>query len=307
MFGLTHSPRHRQRCRRSAAALPFDSLPEWTRGAGAPARRAAPGPARPRGPRAADLVGAQRRLTAGRSAPRPASPTSSGCGCSSGRSRRTPPSPRRGRARGVDPVELMIDLALETDLEQFFVQTIAPFDATRRCVAAMKHPRHGAWRSPTPARTSARSPTARSRRICSRTGCATQEFTLEEAVRMLTLAPARPWGFHDRGLLREGIVADVNVFDPDPGRRPPCRRSSTTSRRASPGLEQAPWVPRHASSPGRSSTATGSTPARCRGGSSGDPWRAGPDPGRTSSAGGGHRGRDPRSCSMCGSCSGWCS
>jgi len=42
-----------------------------------------------------------------------------------------------------------------------------------------------------------------------------QDFTLEEAVRMLTLAPARAWGFHDRGLLREGLVADINVFDPE--------------------------------------------------------------------------------------------
>jgi N-acyl-D-aspartate/D-glutamate deacylase len=42
----------------------------------------------------------------------------------------------------------------------------------------------------------------------------TDEFTLEEAVQMLTFKPARQWGFHDRGLLREGLVADVNVFDP---------------------------------------------------------------------------------------------
>src|SRR4029077_14928071 len=42
-----------------------------------------------------------------------------------------------------------------------------------------------------------------------------QEFTLEEAVRMLTLAPATAWGFADRGLIREGFVADLAVFDPD--------------------------------------------------------------------------------------------
>ena len=30
----------------------------------------------------------------------------------------------------------------------------------------------------------------------------------------LTLAPARAWGFHDRGLLREGLAADLNVIDP---------------------------------------------------------------------------------------------
>jgi N-acyl-D-aspartate/D-glutamate deacylase len=42
-----------------------------------------------------------------------------------------------------------------------------------------------------------------------------QEFTLEEAVRMITLAPALAWGFADRGLLRAGMAADINVFDPD--------------------------------------------------------------------------------------------
>ena len=42
-----------------------------------------------------------------------------------------------------------------------------------------------------------------------------QAFTLEEAVRMLTLVPATLWGFHDRGLIREGMAADLMVFDPD--------------------------------------------------------------------------------------------
>lgn len=31
---------------------------------------------------------------------------------------------------------------------------------------------------------------------------------------MITLAPALAWGFSDRGLLREGMVADINIFDP---------------------------------------------------------------------------------------------
>src|SRR5262249_31676614 len=42
-----------------------------------------------------------------------------------------------------------------------------------------------------------------------------EEFTLEEAVRMMTRQPARTWGFHDRGLIREGLVPDVKVFDPE--------------------------------------------------------------------------------------------
>ena len=30
----------------------------------------------------------------------------------------------------------------------------------------------------------------------------------------ITLAPADAWGFSDRGLLREGLAADLCVFDP---------------------------------------------------------------------------------------------
>jgi N-acyl-D-aspartate/D-glutamate deacylase len=42
-----------------------------------------------------------------------------------------------------------------------------------------------------------------------------QLISLEEAVRMLTLVPATVWGFADRGLVRPGMVADLNVLDPD--------------------------------------------------------------------------------------------
>ncbi|HTH04898.1 MAG TPA: amidohydrolase family protein, partial [Ilumatobacteraceae bacterium] len=41
-----------------------------------------------------------------------------------------------------------------------------------------------------------------------------QAFTIEQAIRMLTLVPSTVWGFADRGLVREGLVADLNVIDP---------------------------------------------------------------------------------------------
>ena len=48
-----------------------------------------------------------------------------------------------------------------------------------------------------------------------------QEFSLEEAVRMITLDPALAWRVPERGLLREGMVADINVFRPCSGRTRP--------------------------------------------------------------------------------------
>jgi N-acyl-D-aspartate/D-glutamate deacylase len=40
-----------------------------------------------------------------------------------------------------------------------------------------------------------------------------QQFTLEEAVRMLTFDNASAWELPDRGLIRTGYAADLVVFD----------------------------------------------------------------------------------------------
>jgi len=39
-------------------------------------------------------------------------------------------------------------------------------------------------------------------------------ITLEEAVRRMTSLPARTFSFRDRGILREGMAADLVLFDP---------------------------------------------------------------------------------------------
>ncbi|HEY2612846.1 MAG TPA: amidohydrolase family protein, partial [Reyranella sp.] len=38
---------------------------------------------------------------------------------------------------------------------------------------------------------------------------------LEQAVKYITYDTATHWGFHDRGLVREGMAADIVVFDAD--------------------------------------------------------------------------------------------
>ena len=44
-----------------------------------------------------------------------------------------------------------------------------------------------------------------------------QQFTLEEAVRMLTFDNASAWELSDRGLVRTGYAADLVVFDAPTG------------------------------------------------------------------------------------------
>ena len=38
---------------------------------------------------------------------------------------------------------------------------------------------------------------------------------LEDAIRKMTSLPAQTFGIRDRGLLKEGMFADVTIFDPD--------------------------------------------------------------------------------------------
>lgn len=114
--------------------------------------------------------------------------------------------------RGQDPVETMLDLALETNFEQLFVQSFEAFDHehVRKVLA---HPRTVQSFSDSGAHVSQMSDSSISTHLLAYWVREHGEFTFEEAVRMLTLEPARAWGFADRGLLREGYVADMNIID----------------------------------------------------------------------------------------------
>jgi N-acyl-D-amino-acid deacylase len=127
-----------------------------------------------------------------------------------------PPNPtvnELAAARGVDPVELMIDLSLEHDFNLFFAQPMVPFDHEAVKVA-LSHPRTVVGFSDAGAHVSQMSDCSIQTHMLAHWVRGREDFTLEEAVRMMTFAPARAWGFHDRGLVREGLVADLNVFDP---------------------------------------------------------------------------------------------
>ena len=118
------------------------------------------------------------------------------------------------RERGCHPAEAMIDLALEKDLDLFFLQVITN-ENQDHALELMRHPRAVVTFSDSGAHVSQLMDASLQTYVLSHWVRARQAFTLEQAVRMLTYVPATLWGFADRGLVREGMAADLVVFDPD--------------------------------------------------------------------------------------------
>ena len=118
------------------------------------------------------------------------------------------------RERGLDPVEAMIDLALEKDLERFFLQPIAN-ENQDHALELMQHPRTVVTFSDSGAHVSQIMDASLQTHVLSHWVREKQALTLEQAVRMLSFDTATHWGFADRGLIREGMAADLLVFDPE--------------------------------------------------------------------------------------------
>ena len=130
--------------------------------------------------------------------------------------RPTGPNPtvaQRAAELGQDPVDVMIDLALASNFEQFFVQVIANRDPDH-VLSIMKHPRALVTFSDSGAHVSQIMDSSLQTHLLSHWVRQREAFTLEAAVRNLTLAPATAWNLPHRGLVQTGFVADLNVIDP---------------------------------------------------------------------------------------------
>ncbi|PYM61022.1 MAG: hypothetical protein DME11_24015 [Candidatus Rokuibacteriota bacterium] len=106
----------------------------------------------------------------------------------------------------------MIDLALEKGLERFFLQPIAN-ENQDHALELMQHARTVVTFSDSGAHVSQIMDASLQTHLLSHWVRAKHAFTLEQAVRMLSFEPATYWGFADRGLIREGLAADLLVFD----------------------------------------------------------------------------------------------
>lgn len=118
------------------------------------------------------------------------------------------------RQRNTHPVELMIDLALERDMKFFMIQPIAN-ENQAEALELMKHPRSVVTFSDSGAHVSQIMDSSLQTHLLSHWVRDKQAFTLEEAVKLITCDTATQFGFHDRGLIREGMAADLVVFDAD--------------------------------------------------------------------------------------------
>ena len=118
------------------------------------------------------------------------------------------------KEKGFDPVELMIDMALERDLKMFFRAPIAN-ENQDHVLEMIKHPRSVVTFSDSGAHVSQIMDSSLQTHLLSHWVREKEALTLEEAVKQITYNTATLWGLHDRGLLREGMAADVVVFDPE--------------------------------------------------------------------------------------------
>jgi N-acyl-D-aspartate/D-glutamate deacylase len=119
--------------------------------------------------------------------------------------------------RNQDPVEVMMDLALESNFGQLFMQ----FDmatvpkSEEEALKTLRHPRTVMTFSDSGAHVSLIMDSSIHTHLLAYWVRERKAFSLEQGVKMITLTPAMFWGFTDRGLLRTGAIADINVFDPE--------------------------------------------------------------------------------------------
>ncbi len=109
------------------------------------------------------------------------------------------------------PVEVIIDLALEND-NRVFVQPLVN-ESPADVLGLLQHPRTLATFSDSGAHVCQEMGSSLQTHLLSYWVRKREEFTTEEAVRMLTFDNASAWELPDRGLVRTGYAADLVVFD----------------------------------------------------------------------------------------------
>jgi N-acyl-D-aspartate/D-glutamate deacylase len=115
--------------------------------------------------------------------------------------------------RGVAPVEALIDLSLEAGFDRFFGHPFANQDMSE-VLRILEDPRVVVGGSDSGAHVSQVIDSSIPTFLLAHWVRGQEALTWEEGIRKLTFDPALAFGFSDRGLVAEGMAADLVVFDP---------------------------------------------------------------------------------------------
>ena len=118
------------------------------------------------------------------------------------------------KEKGVDSLDLALDLSLESDLTTRFRIPVANSNEDDIAIL-LKDPTTVLGLSDAGAHASQLCDACFSTHLLGHWVREKKVLSLEEAVRMLTSRPAEVFGIKDRGKLEKGAPADVVVFDPD--------------------------------------------------------------------------------------------
>ena len=118
------------------------------------------------------------------------------------------------RQRGIDPFDAFLDLAIEEDLNTWFVATRVMGGGDEQ-TELLNSPYTVLGLSDAGAHITYDPGYGATTFLLSHWVRERGALSLEEAVRKVTFVPACIYGMYDRGLLRPGLAADMVVFDPD--------------------------------------------------------------------------------------------
>jgi N-acyl-D-aspartate/D-glutamate deacylase len=117
-------------------------------------------------------------------------------------------------ARGTTPVDVMIDLSLEEALDAHFMAANMGHNSDERVGHLLKHPRVHIGASDGGAHILSFSTYGDTGYLFSHFVRDLNAMSIESAVKKVTSDTASIWGIPDRGLLQQGYVADIVLFDP---------------------------------------------------------------------------------------------
>lgn len=117
--------------------------------------------------------------------------------------------------RGKTPLDVMIDLSLEEDLDAHFLAASMGHNDVPAVGALLKQPNVMIGASDGGAHILSFSTYGDTGYLFSKFVRDSQSLSIETAIRKITAEPAEIWGIQDRGQLIPGYIADITIFDPE--------------------------------------------------------------------------------------------